>query len=234
MTHLQLANPSRLSEDEKLRVERVGVLQIKTSVLALCVGVLAIPVLSGCEGDVFTIADEGSGVAATEQRDVGRFTSIDVSGALNLRLTVDASAEPSVIVTFDDNLIERVITRVEGDTLILDIDGTMNLTGNNNRFIAVSVADIETIRASGATDVEATGMVRSYGLNASGASDIDAEELIAGQIEVDISGASGVDLYATDAISGSVSGASRLRIHGDPQQVSVESSGASNVSLDEG
>lgn len=159
--------------------------------------------------------------------------SIDISGALNLKLTVDAAAEQSVSVTFDDNLIGRVITRVEGGTLVLDIDGTMNLTGNNDRFIEILVTDIESIRASGATDVEATGTVRSYSLNASGASDVDAEELIAGRVDVDISGASGVDVHATDAVSGSVSGASRLRIHGDPEQVGVESSGASNVSIDE-
>ena len=208
-------------------------MRLKTSVLALWLSVLALPILAGCEGGILTIPDEGSGVAATEERDVGQFTSIDVSGALNLRLTLDAAAVPSVSVTFDDNLIDRVITRIEGGTLVLEIDGAVNLTGSNNRFITVSVADIESIRASGAADVEAVGAVRSYSLNASGASDVDAEELVADLVEVDISGASGVEVHATDAISGSVSGASRLRIHGDPKQVGVESSGASNVSIDD-
>jgi hypothetical protein len=192
---------------------------------------LVTTVLSSCEGGVLTIRDEGSGVLVTETRDVGDFTSIEVSAALNLDLTVDPEASPSVNVTFDDNLIDNVLTRVEVDTLILEVEGSYNLIGSGDRRIAVSMTALESLEASGATDVEISGEAPSYRLIVSGASDVDAEKLQAGDVEVEISGASSVDLAATGTVSGNISGASNLRVYGEPASVLVDSSGASSVDI---
>lgn len=207
-------------------------MSFKRTVPAIAFAMLA-GLLVGCEGGILTIRDEGSGVLATETRAAGEFTSIEIGGALNLELTVDPALDPSVTVTFDDNLIERLETRVSGDTLVIELNGTFNITGSGDRLVAVTMKSLESLEASGATDVEMTGTTSSYRMNISGASDVDAVNLIAADVAVDISGASGVDLYATGVVSGSVSGASNLRVHGEPASVLVDSSGASSVNIED-
>ena len=192
---------------------------------------LVTAILSSCEEGVLTIRDEGSGILVTETRDVGDFTSIEVSAALNLELTIDPEATPSVTVTYDDNIIDDVVTRVSGATLVLEVDGSFNLIGSGDRLIAVTMSELESLEASGATDVKVSGSAASYELIASGASDVDAEGLAAEDIEVDISGASSVDLSATGTVSGEISGASNLRVYGEPVSVLVDSSGASSVDI---
>jgi hypothetical protein len=190
-------------------------------------------IVGGCEGGVLTIEDEGSGVLVTETRAVQGFTSVEVSAALNLDLTVDAAAAPEVTVTFDDNLIDRVVTRVSGNTLILEVNVPFNIIGAGDRRIEVIMNDLESLEASGATDVDASGTIPSYQLKVSGASDVNVAKLTATDVDVDLSGASSVDLFASGVVGGSISGASSLRVYGDPTSVLVDSRGASRVEIEE-
>ena len=77
----------------------LSVFYIRGDLLLLSLAMIALAMLAGllvgCEGGILTIRDEGSGVLATETRDVGAFTSIEISGALNLELTVDVALDPS-------------------------------------------------------------------------------------------------------------------------------------------
>jgi hypothetical protein len=187
--------------------------------------------VGGCDQGLVTFGEEGSGNLVTETRQVGTFTALDVSGALALDVTVDANADPSVTVTYDDNIVDQVVTRVSGDTLVLEFDGSVNLTGSAPRVIAVTMNELTALNASGATDVEATGIVFNLELDSSGASSVDLQNLVVTDIELDVSGASTVDLHATGTVSGSVSGASNLNIYGEPTSVLVDSSGASTVDI---
>ena len=164
---------------------------------------------------------------------------------------IDPTAAHSVVVTFDDNLIDKVVTRVSGNTLILEIDGSVNLTGSADRGVAVTMNEMDALGASGACDVavtganseltaleasgasniKVTGATTSYELNASGASNVNARDLIAADIQLDVSGASSADVSATGTVIGSVSGASSLDVYGDPSSVLVDSSGASSVDV---
>lgn len=208
--------------------------------------------LAACDTNIMGTGERGSGNMVTETRDVAGFDAIDVGSALRLDLVVDPEAAPSVVVTFDDNIIDMVVTRVSGGTLVLDIDGSVNLTGSADRSISVTMnklvaldaseaSDVDVTGAtnelvnldvSGASDVEVEGTTNSYNLDASGASSVDLRDLIATDSEVDVSGASSVDLYATGTVRGSASGASNLEIYGDPTSVLVDSSGASSVDID--
>ena len=192
---------------------------------------LVATVLTACEDGIIGTGERGSGNMVSETREVGSFTAIDVGSALNLDLVVDPDATPSVIVTFDDNLIDMVETRISGSTLVLDIDGSVNLTGSADRSIAVTMNELVSLNASGASDVDVSGVTAAYELDASGASSVDGRDLTATDIELDVSGASSVDLYATGTVRGSASGASNLDIYGNPTSVLVDSSGASSVDI---
>ena len=135
------------------------------------------------------------------------------------------------MVTYDDNIIDRLTTSVEGDTLVIDLEGNFNLSGNSDRVVAVEMSDLMNLGSSGAADVALVGSTDSYNLDISGASFVDATDLGATEIELDISGASTVDVHASGTVTGSVSGGSSLFVHGQPQSVLVDTSGASNVYL---
>lgn len=186
--------------------------------------------LSAC-GVGFFGGERGSGNLVTETRDVGSFGSIDVGSAINLEVTVGDSAATSVTVTFDDNIIDNVVTRVQGDTLTIDIEGAVNLTGSANRIVSVTTPTLDALTADGATNVTVSGSQASLVLDVSGASSADLTGLSVGDVELDASGASSIVLEATGVISGEASGASDIEVRGNPASVLIETSGAASVDL---
>jgi hypothetical protein len=175
--------------------------------------------------------ERGSGNLVTETRQVSPFTRIDVSSAVNLDVIIDPTAQPTVVVTYDDNILDNLITRVDGATLTISFDGSVNLTGSGNRIVEVTMPLIDSIRASGATDVTAVGATPRLVLDVSGASTLDLEELTVGDVDVDASGASTVVLFVTGSATGSASGASNVAVRGNPADVRIETSGASSLDL---
>jgi hypothetical protein len=188
-------------------------------------------VLAGCDDIGLTSGETGSRNVVTEIREVSTFSGIDVGSAIKVEVSVDPTASQSVSVTYDDNIIDKLVTRVSNDTLILEFDGSVNLTGSADRVIAITVAELETLEASGASNVEATGSASALRLDASGASRVDLRDLEAVDMEIDISGASKVDLFVTGTVSGDVSGASNVNIYGNPVSALIDSSGASTVDV---
>ncbi len=170
----------------------------------------------------------GSGELVTEQRPAGPFSAIDVSDALVLHLTVDSAADPAIEVTFDDNLIDAVATRIEGDTLVIEAVENYSVAGSGRRVV-VTTRQLDRISASGAADVVATGETARLDVDASGASDVDLAELRTAEVMLDVSGASDVVVQASESVSGRASGASSVSVLGDPSIIDVESSGASSV-----
>jgi hypothetical protein len=187
--------------------------------------------LSACDEGLLGTGEMGSGNLITETREVDTFTAIELSGAMELDLIVDPNAEQSVVVTYDDNIIDQVVTRVSGDTLVLELEGSVNLTGGADRLVTVTMNELTALEASGATDVEATGTTTSYTLDASGASTVLLRSLTALDIDLDVSGASTVAVHATGTVRGSLSGASNLDVYGEPVSVLVDSSGASDLDI---
>lgn len=171
---------------------------------------------------------EGSGNIVSQTRDVGSFDRIDVSDAINLVVTVDGDAEPSVVVSYDDNIIDRLVTAVDGSTLVVEFDGSVRISGKG-RSVEVVTQSLVALSTSGASDVVVTGEAASLFLEASGASDVDATSLTVGDIVVDVSGASDVEIRATGSVTGEASGASDVVVHGDPVEVDVDTSGNSSV-----
>ena len=179
----------------------------------------------GVQGQV-----EGSGNLNTETRDVGSFTRIAVSGGANVELTVDPNLSQSVSVTYDDNVIDFIVTRVNGNTLVIDTEGSFRTSGGG-RFVTVVTDRIEVIKASGGADVIGNGVIESYRLRASGGSDVDLLKLQASSVEIDASGGTDVWVFASESITGEASGAAEVEVYGSPANVNISKSGVAEVSL---
>lgn len=170
----------------------------------------------------------GSGEVVTEQRPAGPFTAIEVSDALVLHVTVDGGADPAIEVTFDDNLIDAIATRIEGDTLIVEAAENYSVAGSGRRVV-VTVPQLDRIAASGAADIVASGESARLEVEAGGASDVDLAELRTEEVQLDVSGASDVIVQASAVARGRASGASSVSVLGDPPIIDIETSGASSV-----
>jgi hypothetical protein len=187
----------------------------------------------------------GSGVAATETRNLSGFKGIDVGGVFQVEVT--AGKDFSVVVEADDNLLQYVKTEVSGD--VLKISSTERLKSGTPMRIRISAPDIESIGASGACKISAAdlnsselrvdtsgaskvdiaGEASSLTIGVSGASKIDAANLRAENASVDASGASKVEVFVTGKLVSEASGASKIGYAGNPTSVTKDTSGAAKV-----
>jgi hypothetical protein len=187
--------------------------------------------LSGAVIAVMSIAacgPIGSGDLVSEEREVGEFEGIHVSGGIDLDLTVDPAAAVSVTVVYDDNLLERIETEVEGTTLVIRSRGSYSVSGPG-RLVEVTTPVLEELAASGGSDVDGSGTLDMLLIAASGGSDLDLSDLVAGSVSVNASGGSDVTVNVTEEVVGSASGGSDLIILGDPASQHIDVSGGADV-----
>jgi hypothetical protein len=207
---------------------------------------LVAPCLSGCLYPV-----SGSGNLVTEQFDYADFDSIVV--ATIFEVEISQSDTYSISITADDNIMEYVIITKTGDTLQVRLK-----QGYNYRSVTaiakISLPDIKGLEMSGATE----GILKEFNtsnqiaIDVSGASELEIQDLNAGIVYIDVSGASTVtaNLICTVAdfdVSGAstatgtiacgdaefnISGASTMNVTGSGQDLISEVSGASDLKLD--
>lgn len=173
----------------------------------------------------------GSGDLVTESRSVGSFDGLDVSEGINVNLLVDPGAVPSVSVTFDDNLLSKLVTEVRGGTLVIEFDGSVSILGSG-RFVDVTVDSLDSIEVSGGADLNGFGTATDYRLSASGGADVDLAGLEAANVEVDISGGANARVFASVSVVGEASGGAALTVSGDPDQSGIDTSGGANVDFE--
>jgi hypothetical protein len=216
-------------------------------IIALTIGVVsAVNTSFGTFGFNFSFGNKiaGSGVSKTESRDVNDFQKVDVSGALNVE--VIANQDFSVTVEADDNLLDKVITEVDGDTLKVYSKGWLSPKTKIN--VKISMPNLDVIEISGASNVTATDIINedlsidlsgasklkidgkstNATFDVSGASKFDGENLQIENANIDNSGASSVLVSVTKTLTADASGASKVTYIGDPS-VEKSVSGAAKV-----
>ena len=190
----------------------------------------------------------GNGKVVTQDRTVGEFTNIDVSGAIQVRIT---QASPAALkITTDENLMEYVEVKVDGKTLVIQSKSGYNLDPSEEVTVFISAPAFNEINISGASNVIAEGSIsgNEMSLHASGASEIKMEVKLL-KLTSELSGASTLNLkgeakeFFTDASGASkilcldlntenteldLSGASNASITAE-KELKIEASGASNV-----
>lgn len=80
--------------------------------------------------------ENGNGRIIKEDRSIGAFSEIEVSGAYNIILKQDSIS--SVSVETDSNLLKLVITRIEGNKLIIENDENICSTKETNVYISTA------------------------------------------------------------------------------------------------
>jgi hypothetical protein len=179
-----------------------------------------------------------------DKRSVGSFSSIDISGAIDVKVYI--GSETSVEVIANDNLLSRVKTEVNGSTLEIGIKGKENFNGKvqvivyTPELVSAEVSGASklfvsnlnnssfTLDVSGASIVKIEGSTNNLTLDVSGASDINLSNFTASNATGDFSGASHGVLNVQNNLTIEASGASYIKYYGNPELKS-DISGASNI-----
>lgn len=189
----------------------------------------------------------GSGEPGSTVRDPGDFDAIDVSGPFQVQIEVGPATH--VVVSGDDNVVPKVRTEVVGSTLHIDLPG--RVVTKLPLSVAISVPALSDIDIGGASTVTVAGLEapgfeldvsgasqltiagQSTELEAeiSGASRLSASGLQVSKAKIEASGASTVEVSVDDSVEAEASGASTVRIHGSPDEIARDVSGASTVEL---
>jgi hypothetical protein len=203
---------------------------------------LALPILlSGC-------GLKGSGVAAIETRELESFDAIGIDGGFILIAHVDPAMTPRLELRGDDNIVPEVVAIVSDGELELTIDHWL-VRPKIDMTVEVWVPSLSKISVSGAADMRVDGLhgerfelavsgastsklsgtIDHFEVDSSGANTLDASELHAKVVKIDVSGAGDSEVWASEQLDANVSGAGNVRYHGQPTDVQQDVSGAGSV-----
>jgi hypothetical protein len=174
----------------------------------------------------------GSGNVISEKRNVGSFSGISVSNAIDVEVKIGTTA--SVEVEADDNIIEHIVTNVSGGVLKIGIE---NLHSIRNTHIKVYITNpvLKSVNANSSAEVKVLDVIKDDGklsFHASSSADIEAE-VDAPEVEAEASSSGSVSLSgqtknykAEVSSSGDIKSAGLLSENTD---VSANSSGSAEV-----
>jgi hypothetical protein len=193
----------------------------------------------------------GSGVVATDRRELSGFDRIKVSGSATVDVTI--GSEWSVVVEADDNILPLIETVVTGGTLDIGTkSGASFLTSSQIRVSitmpALQAVDISgsgqlsapgigdsqhlTVDVSGSGQVSISGVADEVGVTVSGSGEFDGRQFETARATVSISGSGEVVVWATERLDAEVSGSGSVRYIGDPAQLSTDVSGSGSINND--
>ena len=211
--------------------------------LGIMVGVLL--AVAGCSTTVNVATEQGSGTSVTESRATGSFEGLRVEAGIVADISIGAPL--SVAVTADDNLLDNVVTAVEGQRLDVRVEGSVST--KHPIKVAIVVPHLDAIEATSAAVIRVTGLeceslhllAESSGrividghateldLRGNSAGQAELGELAVGSATVSLESAAQARLNVADDISGSVTTAAVLRLVDQPSTVDVDTDAAGVV-----
>jgi hypothetical protein len=162
---------------------------IKRMMIVISLCVLA---TMACSVNGFSFS-QGSGVLVSEDRELGDFNQVSLEGIGEL--TITQGDRPALTITAEDNVIDKIITEVRGDTLVISFQKGFNVAPTKKiRFILV-VEELEDLTLSGAGDIS-IGALESTSLDVtiSGAGNLEIDFLEAKDVNIELSGAGDVEI----------------------------------------
>ena len=185
-------------------------------------GVLVLAVTAvGC-------ASTGSGDIVSEAREVGSFDRIEVSSGISVEITVDPAAPAGVTSIYDDNLQDKIITEVNGDTLVIEVRGNVIAPGSG-RMVEVAMPVLIGLLADGGATVHGVGAADQLELRAEGGAAIDLEDMVVQTMDIGLGGGSNATVNALLEVSGRVTGGATLTLTNSPASRDLDVSGGGKV-----
>lgn len=115
-------------------------------------------------------AVEGSGKIVEDTRNVPAFQKLRLDGSFDVRVQVGAPLK--VVVRADDNLQPLIVTRVEGDTLVVGTEREQNVHSRGKVLVTVGVPSLSAAALRGSGDLNIEGASGAFELSLSGSGDV--------------------------------------------------------------
>jgi hypothetical protein len=166
---------------------------------------LAALLLCGCTGSLRSV--QGSGVRATEARDVAAFRSIALSGFEQVLVTIGDKTE--VVIEADDNIVPLILTEVNNDTLHVFSKESYNSPLGVK--LSIVTPAFQAVSLAGAGDVQVFKLQeKSFAVTIAGSGNVKAE----GSAET---GSGNVKVNVADALSARITGSGDIHYKGNPR-----------------
>jgi hypothetical protein len=189
----------------------------------------------------------GSGVPASQARELEPFAAVELAGSNEV--TIRIGGEQSVVVHADDNLLDRVTTRVGDGKLVIGNEGGGFTTRNPIRVdVVVPAVDELALSGSGTIEAEgidadelrialsgsgvvsASGQARRVDVTLDGSGDAQLHGVVAQEAHAKLSGTGRIAVNATESLDASVPGTGSIEYSGNPPQVRKSVDGVGSVS----
>jgi hypothetical protein len=148
-----------------------------------------------------------------------------VKAASDMRLTISYQTLSSVEVSGASS--------VKANDAINASNFNIKTSGASSLDLDLNAQDVK-LTSSGASSIKLKGFAKTFDVSLSGASTLKSKSFEVNKVTVDASGASDVDIYAAEEISGTASGASDVDVYGSPTVSRIQKSGAADVNTEDG
>lgn len=170
-----------------------------------------------------------------ELRSVGSFHSIQVGGAFTVMIT-QGNEESLAVSASDKDDVADITTKVEDGILKIGLQSKRNWWPKSRQLRAyISIKTLKKLKVSGAASVRFEGDVKTDDLiiGLSGASNLKGRVFVNGKLDINLSGASDIDIKGT-AVNTMIDSNGASDFDGyefSTQNCEAYASGASSISL---
>lgn len=189
--------------------------------------------------------ERGSGVKASQARQVDSFSRIDLRGSSDVEIR--QGEETAVLVEADDNLLDLIATDVRGGALVISSRrpyssrlgvrvhvttpelSAVSIAGSGDITIDGLTSPALQITVQGSGDVAATGEVDRLQVRIMGSGDVELFDLVAREAKISIAGSGDAELQVTEALDAVVQGSGDIVYRGHPQKVKRRVHGSGDI-----
>ena len=160
--------------------------------LIILIAIVAFVILSNAQRKKI----KGNGNVTTITRTVSDYNKIGASGSFDI--TLEAGTEGTLTIKAEENVLEYLITEVEGENLKIKWKKGITIKTAKKILITIPFEDIEEVALAGSGDIISTDVVEAdtFKIALAGAGDVDLR-LNVSSLKVAISGSGDVDLTGT-------------------------------------
>jgi hypothetical protein len=135
----------------------------------------------------------GKGEVITETRTTGSYTSIGLSMSATVYFT--PGAEYSLQIRGQENVLNQIITQVEGNRLSIHVRNNVHLGNHEPITVYITAPDVSGLDVSGSGDINTSGSWNAGGVsvNISGSGNINLGTLVAESLSATISGSGNIN-----------------------------------------
>ena len=191
---------------------------------------------------------EGSGNLTTETRSMGEFDHVGVAGAGEF--VINVGDEHLASLTYDDNLMEHVITELDGSQLEIRQDGRLSskhglkgelvveqlrgisIAGSGEVTVPYLHTDEFEIAIAGSGSIRANGYGDTLEIGIAGSGDVDLSELQVRKAVIEVAGSGDVKVFATEEVDIKIMGSGDVVVFG-PAKISKTVMGSGDITQQE-